>query len=49
MKTFNRAGLKPLLTAGGAAVLLAILLAVPDYAARDLNTATASASPVDRV
>ena len=39
MKTFNRARLKSLLAAGGAAVLLAILLAVPVYAAAgDINT-----------
>src|ERR1700694_3971907 len=31
MKTFNRARLKSLLAAGGAAVLLAILLALPVY------------------
>src|SRR5258707_15755775 len=39
MKTFNRARLKSLLAAGGAAVLLTILLAVPAYAAAgDINT-----------
>ena len=37
MKTFHRAGLGSLL-AGGAAVLLTILLAFPAYATRDLNT-----------
>ena len=39
MKTFNRARLKSLMAAGGAAVLLTILLAVPAYAAAgDINT-----------
>jgi hypothetical protein len=39
MKTFNRARLKSLLAAGGAVVLLTILLAVPAYAAAgDINT-----------
>ena len=38
MKTFHRAGLGSLLAAGGAAVLLTILLAVPAYATSDLNT-----------
>ena len=37
MKTLHRAGLGSLL-AGGAAVLLTILLAFPAYATRDLNT-----------
>jgi hypothetical protein len=38
MKTFNRARLKSLMAAGGAAVLLTILLAVPAYAATgDIN------------
>ena len=41
MKTFHRARLGSLLAAGGAVVLLA----VPDYAASGLNTATGSASP----
>ena len=38
MKTFHRARLRSLLAASGAAVLLTILLAVPAYAASDLNT-----------
>ena len=38
MKPFNRARLKSLLAVGGAAVLLTILLAVPAYAAGDINT-----------
>jgi len=38
MKTFHRASLESLLAAGGAAVLLTILLAVPAYATSDLNT-----------
>ncbi|HEY8953536.1 MAG TPA: pilin [Candidatus Dormibacteraeota bacterium] len=37
-KRFHRASLGSLLAAGGAAVLLTILLAVPAYAASDLNT-----------
>jgi len=37
-KRFHRASLGSLLVAGGAAVLLTILLAVPAYAASDLNT-----------
>src|SRR5258708_2834217 len=38
MKTFDRARLKSLLAAGGAAGLLTILLSVPAYAAGDINT-----------
>ena len=38
MKTFHRTSLGSLLAAAGAAVVLAILLAVPAYAASDLNT-----------
>lgn len=38
MKTLHRASLRSLLAAGGAAVLLTILLAVPAYDASDLNT-----------
>ena len=38
MKTFHRASLGSLLAAGGAAVLLTILLAFPAYATSDLNT-----------
>ncbi len=37
-KTLHRASLRSLLVAGGAAVLLTILLAVPAYDASDLNT-----------
>ena len=37
-KTFHRARLGSHLAAGGAAVLLTILIAVPAYAAGDLNT-----------
>ena len=37
-KTLDRANLRSLLVAGGAAVLLTILLAVPAYDASDLNT-----------
>ena len=37
-KRFHRASLGSLLAAGGAAVLLTILLATPAYAASDLNT-----------